>query len=100
MCVKKDFKLTNNTVEIENTVFKLVKDITDDYVEIKGYYCMSEDISISIRKRDEDVIAIVVFSYGVELDYDSYGTVFAKNQDEAWEIASATFGDDVIEIEW
>lgn len=97
-CVsKKDFKLNDNTVEIENNVFKLVTDITPDYVEIKGYDCV--DNCISIRKRDEDIIAIIVYSYDVELYYDSCGVVYAKDLDEAWTIANATFGDDVLEVE-
>lgn len=95
-CSKKDLKMHENKIEIDGTFTRLVKDVASDYIEIKGYDC--NDIYISIRKRGYDIVAIIVKQYTIELEWDEYGEVYAKDEDEAWALADEKYGVDMIGI--
>ena len=43
------------------------------------------DTSISIRKNNDEVVAILVNSYTFELEDNMYQSVYAISEEEAWE---------------
>ena len=91
-CSKKDILFFDdyiiNNYDNKNEKIKLVNIDFDfrNFKEIKGFYIMDgTDTSISIRKNNDEVIAVLVNEYTFELEDDMYQSVHAINEEEAWE---------------
>ena len=85
-CVGNDFYINENenTIFIGNKLYKLVQNITDDFIEIKGY--ITFDACYSIRQFENQIVAIEVEEFDIELYDGSMFTIFAKDEDEVEKI--------------
>ena len=82
ICVGKDFHInkTSNTIFIDNKLYQLVENISNNFIEIKGYATF--DNYYSIRQFENQIVALEVEAFDIELYDGSIYTIFAKDEDE------------------
>ena len=82
--VGNNYKINKSTIFIGNSLFPLVENTPDNFIEIKGYATFNN--YYSIRQFGFQIVATEVEAFDIELYDGSTYTIFAKDEDEVEKI--------------
>lgn len=82
--VGNNYKINESTIFIDSKLFPLVENTPDNFVEIKGY--ATSETYYSIRQFENQIVAIEVEEFDIELYDGSMYTIFAKDENEVEKI--------------